>query len=150
MLTGMRRTLAIAAVALVLTGCSSREPEGRPVGERDPEPTSTVECLTVTDGALNGLQAHAKDNVTFTRAVAVTDAPEGPWYVAAEFNIDFGYDDVETDTAVWITQQDPTASDDAAYLAVDALAEEVADFYRLPNGSAAAPGAIAAQECLEQ
>lgn len=150
MLTGMRRTLAIAAVALILAGCSSRAPEGRPVGEADPEPTSTVECLTVTDGALNGLQTHAKDNVTFTRAVAVTDAPEGPWYVAAEFDIDFGFDEIETDTAVWITQQDPTTSDDAAYLAVDALAEEVADFYRQPDGSAADAGARAAQDCLEQ
>lgn len=139
--------IALAAAVLLLTGCSNPPPA--PADAIEPtEPT--VECLTVTDGAINALQALAKENVTIERATAVTDKPEGPWYVAAEFTIDYGFDDIETDTATWITRQDPTTATDAAYLSVDAVAAVVTDYLREPGASASDPGAELAQDCLQQ
>lgn len=148
----MHRLIPALAAVLLLSGCA-----GTPTGQvsrngesnRTPSATSEFPCLEVSPGALGGLQTLAKDNVTFLRAAAVTDDPDGPWYVAAEFEVDYGFDDVETATATWITQQDPTTAEDAAYLAVDALAAEVTDYVRQPGGSAADRGAELAQECLD-
>ena len=149
MIIAMRLLPAIAAI-LLLAGCSSTSPDIDPKDdEATPSATSEFPCLEVSDGALGGLQTLAKDNVTFLRAVAVTDNPEGPWYVAAEFEVDYGFDDIQTDTATWITQQDPTTATDAAYLSVDAVAAEVTEYVRQPGGSAADRGAELAQDCLE-
>jgi hypothetical protein len=129
----MRHKLTILALAaLTLTGCSSTT-----------EPAPAPDCVTVSDGVATALTNGITHNITLTR-FAATPSPntDGIWYVAAHW--DDG--DLEGE-AVWATTQNP-AGEDAAFLSVDEVAETISTYNRLDGGTAAAPGAQAATNCL--
>ena len=117
------RRLALPAVALALASLAAcgpsqpAEPEAKPAAIEQPD-----NCLTATAGAITKLQ----DDITATSGATafnghgvVASTNSDMWFIAVDFTID-GEGDY---AGVWGTQQDPTANDDIAYVAVDEVAE---------------------------
>lgn len=151
----MRIPILLAAFLLV-SGCSAADPEqdggSQPIPPGQSAPVSpAVECLTVSSGAIAGLQWGLDDRngagvFTATRASAIKNpSSDLSWFVAGEFS----GPGVSNEVGVWTTIYDPTtAPDTVAYSSVDAIAKEFSS-YMQPNGySAALDGVDEVRSCL--
>lgn len=135
----MRPIILIAAAALLLTGCTATTAPQAAAPTAEP----AVECVTISDGVAAALEAGLKPDITLTSyAAAPSPTTDGLWYVAATYTTAGSEGE-----AVWITQQNPTGTD-AAFLSVDAVAEQISTYHRLEGGSITAPGATEATACL--
>ncbi|MFI8593732.1 hypothetical protein ACIGCK_04790 [Microbacterium sp. NPDC078428] len=144
----MRRYAPLLLVtALTLASCSTAatEPEsGIPV-----EPTPDVECGAVSNGMLAALQwglDDKQDGFTVVDAAAIPSPyDDGTWMVAATFT----GPGVDPTPGVWLSSVDPAeATDTAALLAVDEVAEEFSA-YAQPDGiSASMDGHSEAVACV--
>lgn len=138
------KLIPLIAAATLLAGCAastSTAPEAVPVA------TAADKCLELNSASIDALNAGITDPAVKLGQYAAVPSPEGTdlWYVAATYTAD----DLSGE-AVWITQYDPTNSDDNAYLSVDAVAETISSYNRLEGADITAPGAVEATNCLEE
>lgn len=135
------KLIPLIAVVAVLTGCAAN------TSTASSEPTDAPDnCLELNTASIDALNAGITDPAVKLGQYAAVPSPEGTdlWYVAATYTAD----DLNG-AAVWITQYDPTNSDDNAYLSVDAVAETISNYNRLEGADITAPGAVEATNCLE-
>ncbi len=136
MIGTMIRTLPVLAAILLLAGCTATP--------ADEEQSS--DCLTVSDAVQAALQAGIDTPDVDLGAMAAVASPseEDVWYVSATYQTP---DD--DGTATWLTKQNPTTADDADFLSVDEVAENLSGFDRVQDGTSQTPGAVAATACLD-
>jgi len=149
----MRPAILLAALlAVTLAGCL---PTARQLPAEQPPPaTSTVECLTVSPDALEGIQWGLDDRngpdsgISATRTAAIlnpNDPATDSWLVAVEFT---GPGIPVGSSGTWYTLQDPTSAGTFAYLSVDAVAVEFSSYAQPAAASSAYPGVADVKACL--
>ncbi len=151
----MRRAIFALALLPLFSGCVaiSNDPEVTPPRETsERETTGAVECLTVTEASIAGLQWGVdarQDGLTIEDASAIVNpaTDTDSWFVAGLMTGP-GFGDGEI--GVWYTMQDPTTAegDSIAFVSVDGIASEFS-VYAQPDGfNAALDGVDEVRDCL--
>lgn len=148
----MRRLfMAVPLLVLTLAGCASSPDEPESVAATPDPVVPVVECLTVSDGAIAGLQwGLDQRNGSGWTVDAVSAVPnpssELSWFVAGVFS----GPGVDGQVGVWSTLTDPTTAPDViAYQSVDAAAKEFSVYQQPVGYSSALPGVDDARSCVD-